>query len=85
MDGRQLQLTDNQRRRLAIKAKVLGREGLRGLDTLFTADTLLAWHRKLIAEKWIYSRKGPGRPPVSQALVGLILRMAGENPCWGYK
>ena len=49
LDGRRLQLTDNQRRRLAVKAKALGRQGLRELETLFTADTLLAWHRKRVA------------------------------------
>ena len=59
LDGRRLQLTDNQRRRLAVKAKALGRQGLRELETLFTADTLLAWHRKLVAEKWTHSREGP--------------------------
>ena len=68
-----------------MKSKALGRQGLRELETLFTADTLLAWHRKLVAEKWTYSRKSLGRPPVSQALVGMVLRMACEKPRWGYK
>ncbi len=55
LDGRRLQLTDNRRRRLAVKVKALGRHGLRELETLFTSDTLLARHQKLVAEKWIYS------------------------------
>jgi len=49
-----------------------------------TPDTLLAWHRKLIAKKWIYARKGPGRPPVAQEITDLVLRMAWENTSWGY-
>lgn len=80
LGGRRLQLTENQRRRLAVKAKALGRQGLRELETLFMADTLLAWHRKFVAEKSTYSRKGPGRPPVSQEVVELVLSMACENP-----
>ncbi len=51
LEGQQLQFTDDQRRRLAAKAKVLGRRLLDEIETLVTPDTLLAWHRKLIAEK----------------------------------
>ena len=54
-------LTDDQRRRLAVKAKKLGRKVLAELDILFTPNTLLGWHRKLIARKYDGSRKrGPG-------------------------
>lgn len=84
MGTRRLQFMDHQRRRLAVKAKALGRQLLRKLDTLVTPDTLLAWHRKLVARKWTYPRKGPGRPPVPQEIVDLIVRMAIENPRWGY-
>lgn len=49
-----------------------------------TVDTLLAWHRKLIAQKWTYARKGPGRPRVAQEIIDLVLRMARENTSWGY-
>ena len=66
LEGQRLRFTDDQRRRLAAKAKVLGRQLLDEIDTLVTPDTLLAWHRKLIAEKWTFPRKGPGRPVVSQ-------------------
>ena len=52
LEGQRLQFTDDQRRRLAAKAKVLGRQMLDEIETLVTPDTLLAWHRKLIAEKW---------------------------------
>ncbi len=84
LNGRRLQLSDNDRRRLAAKAKALGREVLDEVANLVTPDTLLAWYRNLIARKWTYSRKGPGRPPVSEEIVALVLRMAGENASWGY-
>jgi hypothetical protein len=79
-------LDDKQRRCLAVTGKVLGRKMLEGVGTLVTPDTILRWHRQLIAAKWDYGkrRQKPGRPPVSQELVGLVLRMAGENPSWGY-
>ena len=62
LEGQRLQFTDEQRVKLAAKAKVLGRRGLDELETLVTPDTLLAWHRKLIAQKWTCARKGLGRP-----------------------
>jgi hypothetical protein len=75
---------EGQRIRLAVKAKVLGRRALDELETLVTPDTLLAWHRKLIAQKWTYERKGPGRPCVAQEITDLVVRMARENASWGY-
>jgi transposase InsO family protein len=54
------------------------------LETLVTPDALLAWHRKLIAQKWTYARKGLGRPRVAQEVTELVLRMARENTSWGY-
>jgi hypothetical protein len=47
----------------------LGRQLLDELETLVTPDTLLAWHRKLIAQKWTYARKGPGRPRIAQEIT----------------
>ena len=82
-EGQRLHFTDEQRVRLAVKAKVLGRRILDELETLVTPDTLLAWHRKLIAQKWTYARKGSGRPHVSQEITDLVLRMARENTSWG--
>jgi transposase InsO family protein len=82
---RRILLNDDQRRRLAVKAKVLGRRRLEEIGVLFTPDTILRWHRRLVAQKWDYSdRRKVGRPPVSQEIVGLVLRLAKENVTWGY-
>ncbi len=84
LEGQRLRFTDEQRIRLAVKAKVLGRRVLDELETLVTPDTLLVWHRKLIAQKWTFARKGPGRPRLAQEITDLVLRMARENTSWGY-
>ncbi len=84
---RRLLLTDDERRRLAAKSKVLGRKALQQITTIVTPDTSLRWHRHLIAQKWDYSarrQKKPGRPPTSKEITGLVLQMARENPSWGY-
>ena len=80
-------LNDNQRRRLAVKGKMLGRKRLEEVGTLFTPDTILRWHRKLVARKWDYSDRRVstiGRPRVRQVIVDLVLKLAKENPTWGY-
>jgi transposase InsO family protein len=51
----------------------------------FKPETLLRWHRQLIARRWTYSQRRPGRPPLERSLRELILRLARENPHWGYK
>ena len=82
---RRLRLTDDQRRRLAVLGKSLGRRVLAEWASLVTPDTIMRWYRKLVAEKWDYSgRRGPGRPPVILLLQKLVVRMALENPLWGY-
>jgi len=49
-------------------------------------ETLLRWHRELVAKKWTYRRRGrPGRPPVDPEVRDLILRLGRENPRWGYQ
>lgn len=80
-----LRFTDAQRRRLAEKAKRLGRKVLNDVASIVTPDTLMAWHRKLIAMKWDHSHKrGPGRPRIMSDVAALIVRMATENGTWGY-
>jgi putative transposase len=48
-------------------------------------ETLLRWHRQLMARRWTYSHRTPGRPPLARSLRELILQLARENPHWGYK
>jgi hypothetical protein len=81
--ARRLRLTDDQRRRLAAKGRRLGRRLLREIATIVTPDTLLAWHRTLIAKQYDGStHRGPGRPPVMAEIRALILRLATENRGW---
>jgi transposase InsO family protein len=84
LKGRRLRLTDSQRRRLAAKAKWLGRSVLSRFATIVAPDTLLAWHRKLIAAKWTYKAKRLGRPGVMKEIRKHIIRMSQGNPSWGY-
>jgi hypothetical protein len=85
LKGKKLRLTDEQRRRLAVKGRLLSRKLLEQVASLVTPDTILAWHRKLVARKWDYSqRPRRGRPPVMKVIVRLVLRMALQNPTWGY-
>jgi putative transposase len=52
---------------------------------MVTPQTLLGWHRRLLAGAWTYPRCGPGRPPLDEAVQQLIVRLATENPRWGYQ
>jgi transposase InsO family protein len=83
---RRIRLNDDQRRRLAVKGRALGRKVLGEIGAAFTPDTILRWHRQLVAEKWDFSyrRKTAGRPRVRQEIVDLVLRIARENSSWGY-
>jgi hypothetical protein len=51
----------------------------------FEPETVLRWHRQLVARRWTYSHRTPGRPPLACSLRELIVRLADENPHWGYK
>ena len=80
LDGRRLRLDDNQRRRLAVKAKALGRKVLAEVASIVTPETLLAWHRKLIAQKYDgTAHHAPGRPRTADEIEALVVRMAEEN------
>jgi transposase InsO family protein len=86
LGGKRLRFTDHQRRRLASKAKAIGRKVLAELGTIVTPDTLLAWHRRLIAQKYDGSKnRGPGRPRTEEDIETLVVRMANENRTWGYR
>jgi putative transposase len=76
-------LTDADRRRLAARAYRVGRAALREIATIATPDTLLRWHRQLIARKWTYDRPA-GRRGVLLEIRRLVVRMAEENPTGGY-
>src|SRR3954454_8028570 len=81
-----LRFTDDQRRRLAAQAKGLGRKLLAEVATIITPETLLAWHRKLIALKYDGSpKRGPGRPCTGGEIEALVVRLAEENGAWGYR
>ena len=71
LQGKRLRLTDDQRRRLAAKGKRIGRRLLTKVATIVSPDTILRWHRELVARKWDYSdrrEKKPGRPRVRQVM-----------------
>ena len=73
---RRLRFTDDQRRRLAVKATLVGRRLLNDIANLVTPDTLLRWHRKLIAEKYDgTAKRGPGRPRTANDIETLVVRM----------
>lgn len=80
---RRIRLTDADRRRLAVCAIRVGRRTLREIASIATPDTLLRWHRPLVARKGT-SRICRGRRVVLAEIERLVVRMAGENPTWGY-
>lgn len=83
---KRLRLNDDQRRRLAAKAKPLRRRVLEVVARIVTPDTLLAWHRKLIAQKYDgTAHRRPGRPGTAAEIESLVVRMAQENRDWGHR
>jgi hypothetical protein len=86
LPGGRLRLSDTERRRLAALAHPLNRQRLKQLATLATPETLLRWYMRLIADKCDGSKKRKewGRPRVCEEIEQLVIRMAEENPTWGY-
>ena len=81
-----LRLSDAERSTLAEIAKRLGRKALRDISRVAKPDTILAWYRRLVAQKFDGSRHRayPGRPRVSPEIEALVVRFARENRGWGY-
>src|SRR5207244_13391672 len=81
-----VRLSDGERKTLAEIGKRLGKQALAEVANIVTPDTILAWHRKLVAQKFDGSaqRRTCGRPKVAAELEALIVRIAQENRSWGY-
>ena len=77
-------LNDHQRIRLAAKAKQLTGDFLEATTILFPPETILVWHRKLIARRYDGSEnhRNSGRPKISQEISDLVIRVKKENPHW---
>jgi putative transposase len=81
-----VRLSDGERKALAEIGQKLGKKALAEVATIVKPDTILAWHRTLVAQKFDGSqqRKTPGRPTIDPELEALVVRMAQENRSWGY-
>jgi putative transposase len=81
--ARQPKLTRADRALLAALSRSLPRVAWAGFPV--KPETVLRWHRQLVARRWTYMHRAPGRPPLESSLRTLILRLGDENPHWGYK
>src|SRR5207237_1259342 len=81
-----IRLSDGERKTLADIGQKLGKQALEEIATIVKPDTILAWHRKLSAQKFDGSnqRKAPGRPKVDKELEHLLVRLATQHRAWGY-
>src|SRR3989441_10964922 len=81
-----VRLSDGGRKALAEIGQKLGKHALQEVAKIVKPDTILGWHRKLVAQKFDGSkqRKAPGRPTIDPTLEALVVRMAQENRSWGY-
>src|SRR5499426_1776162 len=81
-----VRLSDGERTALAEIGQKLSKQALKEVATIVKPDTILGWHRKLVAQKFDGSiqRKAPGRPKIAPELEALIVRMAQDNRSWGY-
>src|SRR6266487_642684 len=81
-----LRLSDGERTTLAEMGQKLGKQALAEVAKIVKPDTILGWHRQLVAQKFDGSqqRKAPGRPTINPDLEALVVRLARENRSWGY-
>src|SRR5262245_39501096 len=71
--SRRLRLSEDQRRRLTVKGKALGRRRLRDIAGIVTPDTILRWYRRIVAKRFVGSKKRvPGRPSTKPDIVALV-------------
>jgi hypothetical protein len=87
LQGKRIQLTDTERRRLAVLAHPIDRKDLKELSIIATLDTLERWYRRFVVETPSCKPPGKsmGRAPVAAEIEQLVVRMANENPRWGYR
>src|SRR5215471_5710585 len=80
-----VRLSNGERKALAESGQKLGKKALAEVAKIVKPDTILAWHRTLVAQKFDGSqqRKPPGRPKIDKDLEALVVRMAQENRSWG--
>src|SRR5262249_40235544 len=81
-----VRLSDGERKALAVIGQKLGKQALKGVAQIVKPETILGWHRQLVAQKFDGSqqRQSPGRPTIDPELEALIVRIAQENRAWGY-
>src|SRR5437879_1509029 len=81
-----IRLSDGERKALAVIGQKLGQQALKGVAQIVKPETILGWHRTLVAQKCDGSqqRQSPGRPTIAEELEALIVRIAQENRSWGY-
>jgi len=77
--GRRVRLSDAERRRLALLGARLGRPILTEVATIVPPDTILRWHRELIARKRTYPKRRPGRPAVHTEIRDIAVRRCAED------
>lgn len=84
LEGQRPRFTDEERRKLALKGRALGRKLLAEVACVVTLETILAWHRRLVALKWTFRRRSLGRPPIADEIRALIVKLACHDSHWGY-
>ena len=86
LGDRRILLSDNERRRLAVKGMALSKEDLERACVIVQPETLRRWHRELVeGNRYTNTKRKTGRPSTDEEIVELVLRMARENVSWGYK